>query len=179
MIAPMPARDDRGGVDYLGPELLTWLWWRADTDPRFEHPDGTEVFVHVDEHIEFRGERAAARRTILRSGMPGASTEARAALKSGKLVVAARLLLARGEDEIHLTLKAEDLEVSGVRLPAVDSADARERLEGNLDHLERLFSDLDLCFSTFLEVRCSDAWEAEIERIRAWGQQPARAESPQ
>ena len=56
MIAPIRAVDDRGGMDYLGPEFLTWLWWRAEADPCFRHEDGTEVFVHFDEHLEFRGE---------------------------------------------------------------------------------------------------------------------------
>ena len=117
MIAPVDLRGARGGLDYLGPEFLTWLWWRADTDPRFEHPDGAEVFVHVDEHLEFSGERAAARRTVLKTGAPGASMDARAALRSGKLLVAARLIFARGEEEWRFTLRAEDLDVSSLRLP--------------------------------------------------------------
>ena len=25
--------DERGGMDYLGPEFLTWLWWRASVAP--------------------------------------------------------------------------------------------------------------------------------------------------
>ena len=61
MIAPVRAVDDRGGMDYLGPEFLTWLWWRADADPCFRHADQVEVFIHFDEHLEFRGERSAAR----------------------------------------------------------------------------------------------------------------------
>lgn len=167
--------DDRGGLDYIGPEFLTWLWWRSDEAPRFVHPDGTEIFVHVDEHLEFRGERAASRRTVLRAGLPGASMDSRAALKSGKLVVAARLLIARGEDEVRFTLRAEDLEVSGVRLPAEEEGSARMRLEAALERLERFWDDLDLCFATFLERRTGGAgWNEDVGRIRAWG----AAESP-
>ena len=76
MIRPVGQEvDERGGMDYLGPEFLTWLWWRARVEPEFRHKDGTSVFVHVDEFMEFRGERAAARKTVLRSGMPAASAE--------------------------------------------------------------------------------------------------------
>ena len=71
--------DPRGGMDWLGPEFLTWLWWRSTTDPKFLHADGTEVYVHLDEYLELRGERAAARKTTLRTGMPGASAEAKVA----------------------------------------------------------------------------------------------------
>jgi hypothetical protein len=177
MIAPIRQPDDRGGLDYLGPEFLTWLWWRAETDPGFCHADGTEVFVHVDEHLDFRGERAASRRTVLRAGMPGASMEARAALRSGKLLVAARLLVARGDEEVRLTLKAEDLDVSGVRLPAPEGETPRERLAASIEAQERLWRDLDLFLATFLQVRCGPGWAAEADRLRAWGASPSPDEA--
>ena len=173
MIARVPDSTDASGVEYLGPEFLTWLWWRADVDPCFLHEDGTEVFVHFDEHLEFRGERAAARRAVLRSGMPGASMEARAALRSGKQLVAARLLLARGEDEMRFTLRAESLEISGLRLPAPEGDTRQDRLLACLDAQEQFLEDLDLCLATFLRLRCAPAWEQELERIRAWGEAPS------
>ena len=168
-----------GGVEYLGPEFLTWLWWRAEVNPCFRHADETEVFVHFDEHLEFRGERAAARRTTLRSGMPGASMEARAALRSGKTLVAARLLLARGEDEMRFTLKAENLEVSGLRLPAPEGDTRNDRLLACLDGQEQFLDDLDLCLATFLAVRCTPEWEQELEHIRQWGEAPSPDEQLQ
>ncbi len=176
MIAPTPVADDRGGLDYLGPEFLTWLWWRAEAEPRFVHADGTELFVHVDEHLEFRGERAAARRTVLRAGAPGASMDARAALRSGKHLVRARLLFARGEEEVLFTLRAEDLEASAIRLPAPSEARSggpRDRLEHGLEALERFWADLDLCFARFLEVRTSDQWDAERRRVTSWAAGPS------
>lgn len=176
MIARIEQRDDRGGLDHLGPEFLTWLWWRAETDPGFRHEDGTELWIHLDEHLEFRGERAAARRTVLRAGVPGASMEARAALRSGKHLVAARLLLARGEAEVRFTLRAEDLDLSGIRLPSgeVDrKASPRDRLEAALASAEQLWADLDLLYARFLEVRTGPGWGAEVERIRSWGRQPS------
>jgi len=181
MIAPLgsaaaPLGDARGGLDFLGPEFLTWLWWRAAEAPGFTHPDGIEVFVHLDEHLELRGERAAARRTVLRSGVPGASAEARAALKSGKTLVAARVLVVRGEEERRVTIKAEDLDFSGLKLPAPEPGPAHERLEQSLAGLVRAEEDLDLCFKAFLEVRLSSAWPAEVLRIRAWVATPSEDE---
>ena len=131
--------DERGGMDWLGPEFLTWLWWRSGVTPEFADltkaggpRDGTTLFVHVDEFLELKGERAAARRTSLRAGMPGASAEGKVALRHGKVVTAARLLFARGEEETALTLRAEDLDLSSVKLPSIDSADAEERLSASL-----------------------------------------------
>jgi hypothetical protein len=182
VIAPLKPSDrpsdPRGGLDFLGPEMLTWLWWRSAEAPRFAHPDGTEVFVHLDEHLELRGERAAARRTVLRSGVPGGSAESRAALRSGKLLVSARWVLARGEEERRLTIKAEDLDFSGVRLPAPEAGPARERLEASLEALERLEADVDLLLATFLTVRTSAEWPAEVEKIRAWAARPSADEEP-
>jgi hypothetical protein len=176
MIAPVPLPDDRAGADFLGSEFLTWLWWRAAVEPRFAHPDGVEVWLHLDEHIELRGERSAARRVALRAGMPGASMEARAALRSGKTVHAARFLLARGDEEMHFTLRGEDLDVSGLRLPSPEGETADERLEASLEALDRFQDDLDLCFSTFLAVRSSPAWPAEVDALRAWAAGPSEEE---
>jgi len=171
MIARMQPADDRGGLDHLGPEFLTWLWWRAEQGGAFTRPDEGDVFVHVEEHLEFRGERAAARRTVLRAGSPSASGEARAALQSGKLLTAARLSMARGEEEYAFTLRALDLQVSGLRLPAPSEpkAPARERLEEALGRLDAFWDDLDLCYATFLERRTDPGrWAEDVAAIRAW-----------
>ena len=171
-----PATAAGAGMEYLGPEFLTWLWWRAEVEPGFRHADGAQVFVHFDEHLEFRGERSAARRTVLRAGMPGASMEARAALRSGKTLVAARILLARGEDEVRFTFRAEQMDVSGLKLPRPEGDTRAERLQASMEAQELFLDDLELCFRTFLGVRCGPAWEAELERIRAWGRAPSADE---
>ena len=175
--------DERGGMDWLGPEFLTWLWWRAGVSPDFAElsngggrTSATTLYVHVDEFLELKGERAAARRTSLRSGMPGASAEGKVALRHGKVVTAARLLFARGEEETALTLKAEDLDLSAVKLPAIDSSDAEERLSSSLAAARRVYDDLDLLYRTFLEVRCSDRWDAEARVMRAWVAAPSEEE---
>jgi hypothetical protein len=176
VIAPVRLVDERGGMDFLGAEWLTWLWWRAAEEPRFVHPDGSEVYLHVDDHMEWRGERSAARRTTLRAGVPGASVEARAALRSGKTLAVARLLMARGEREVRFTLRAEDLDVSSVRLPAPEGADPEERLAESLASLDAFFSDLDLCLAEFLKVRCGDGWAADLGKIRAFVARPSEDE---
>ena len=168
--------DERGGMDYLGPEFLTWLWWRASVAPEFKHADGTAVYVHVDEYLELRGERAAARKTTLRSGMPAASAEGKVALRGGKVVTSARLILARGEEETTFTLRGEDLDVSSARLRVPEGDTAEERLAASLVAARRLYDDLDLCFRSFLDVRCGDAWDAEAARVRAWAGAPSEEE---
>lgn len=155
-------------MDYLGPEFLTWLVWRAAAQPEFRHPDSTAIYVHVDDYLELRGERGAAKRTVLRAGMPAASAEGKVALRHGKTVCSARLLFARGEEETTFTLRAEDLDVSSAKLPTPEGESAEERLEASLSSMRRLYDDLDLCYRTFLEVRCSPAWDAEAESVRDW-----------
>ena len=168
--------DDRGGMDYLGPEFLTWLVWRASQKPEFVHADGTAVYVHVDDYLELRGERGAARRTVLRAGMPAASAEGKAALRHGKTVCAARLILARGEEETTFTLRAEDLDVSSARLPTPQGESSQERLEASLQSMKRLYDDLDLCYRSFLEIRCAAGWESEANAVREWVAAPSDEE---
>ena len=179
MIAPVGMIDDRGGLDHLGPEFLTWLWWRADEDPGFTHADGQEVFVLVDEHLEFRGERAASRRTVLRAGAPSASVEARAALRSGKMLVAARLILARGEHESAFTLRSEDMDVSGLKLPQPSEPKGmspQERLAEGIETLERFWDDLDLGYATCLHRRTGEAGPEDVEKMRTGSARPSQDE---
>lgn len=168
--------DERGGMDWLGPEFLTWMWWRASVDPEFLRKDGSSVYVHVDEFLELKGERAAARKTTLRAGMPGASAEGKVALRNGKVVTAARLLLARGEEETALTLRAEDFDLSAVRLPATEINEPDERLGASLSAVRRLYEDLDFCFAAFLALRCTQRWDAELAKLRAWAGAPSDEE---
>jgi hypothetical protein len=170
--------DERGGMDWLGPEFLTWLWWRSMTEPEMSAENGGRLYVHVDEFLELRGERAAARRTSLRAGMPSASAEGKAALRHGKVVTSARLIFARGEEETGLTLRAEDLDISAGRPPSPEGESSEERLDASLSAIRRMYADLDVCFAKFLAVRCSDAWEAEAGRMREWAAAPSQEESP-
>ena len=71
---------------------------------------------------------------------------------------------------MRFTLRAEDLDVSGVRLPAEEDGNPRERLEGALERLERFWDDLDLCYATFLERRTGGTgWAEDVAKIRSWG----------
>lgn len=176
MIAPNRRFDPLEEAPFLGAESLTWILWRAATDPRFVHPDGTEVWVHPDERLELRGERSAARRTALRGGVPASSLEVRAALRSGKSVASLRLLLARGEEERRVTLKADGPELGSVRLPAPEGESLEERAEGSLDLLSRLLSDIDLVFAAFRAAREGAGWDAEVARIREWALTPSEEE---
>ncbi len=99
--------------------------------------------------------------------------EARAALRSGKTLATARILLARGEDEVRFTLRAEMLDVASLKLPAPEGETVEERAVASLEAQERFFDDLDLCLVTFLRIRCGPDWEAEAERIRRWGEAPS------
>ena len=110
-----------------------------------------------------------------RAGLDQLSRE-RVRMEMMKLLVAARLVVARGEEERRVTLKAEDLDFSGVKLPAPEAGPARERLEASLEALERLEADLDLCLKTFLALRTSPAWADEVTRIRAWVAGPSEDE---
>jgi hypothetical protein len=167
---------------FLGSEFLTWLLWRAATDPGFSVSEGgaAEVWVHVDEHVELRGEVSAARRVTLRGGVPGASREVRAALRGGKSVAALRLLLARAEEETRVTLRLSagegTVELASVRLAAPEGEDAEERAARSLDALDRLLEDVDLVFGAFAARRAAPGWEAEVERIRSWVAAPSEEE---
>ena len=123
-----PVADPRGGVDFLGPEFLTWLWWRSEqTGGRFDlpAPAGT-VDVWVDDRLAFRQPSDTKITAVMTGENPAHTLEARAALAGGKVVQDLRLGVRRDEREFHVTLRSPSLDVGGLKMPQVLSETPEE-----------------------------------------------------
>lgn len=75
-----------------------------------------------------------------------------------------------------MTIRAEDLDLSGVKPPKPEGEQSEERLAASLAGVRRAYADLDVCLAAFLAVRCSDGWDAEAEKVRAFGAAPSEEE---
>ncbi len=161
------ARDDVI-VGFLGREFLLWLWYRSETGyGRLPGASGEEMDLWIDDRLVLRGEGHEAQRFDLRGGAPATSSAARAALREGRHVAAARLGLRVVEAEFSFELH-EDLTLRGVKLPdgtGVDDDPLRAR--GLL--LDDLHDRVDDLYEAFTRVRLDDTWErAEVPRILRW-----------
>ncbi|MCA8970155.1 MAG: hypothetical protein KDC95_10240 [Planctomycetes bacterium] len=162
---------DRTEHAFLGEEFLTWLWYRSETGrATFTLRDRTEVGVSLDDFLCIGGSEDETEQT-LRRGLPTRSSEATAALASGKRLVKARLILAAQHDEWTLTLDGPRFACASVRRnsaeEATDSPEARdiERIESFV----RVGELLDGIYTIFLEDRLQESFSTStLSEMRSW-----------
>ena len=103
---------------FLGEEFLTWIWFRWETSGgEFTLAGGRVVGVALDDFLAFAAPSDDETEQTLRHGLPTRTAEARTALRSGRRLHKARLLIAEGSRMWSATLDAPTLSLTGVRLP--------------------------------------------------------------
>jgi hypothetical protein len=103
---------------FLGEEFLTWIWFRWETSGgEFTLAGGRVVGIALDDYLAFAAPSDDETEQTLRHGLPTRTAEARTALRSGRRLCKARLLLAEGNRTWSATLDAPTLSLTGVRLP--------------------------------------------------------------
>jgi hypothetical protein len=158
-------------TDFLGPEFLTWLWFRAETQPGpFDLGGEIGMFALWFEDKLVVGSAAVdAQENLFKGGHPSTSLEARTALRLGKLATEAKLRVARETHEWAFTFKAKELSVGSVRIPAVLASEADDKLYERMYLLEQLDAILKGLFGQFLRLRMSAAWtDTELPKLQQW-----------
>ena len=149
-------------VAFLGPEFLSWLWFKTETEgPEFtlECVEGP-VEVWFDDRLVVGSTLVNAQENHFKGGHPTTSLEARSALRLGKLATEARIRLVNGSREWSLIFKAVTLSTGGVKIPAVLSKDDEERFYERMYLVEELDNMLTELLGVFLKRRVSAAWKA-------------------
>jgi hypothetical protein len=181
------ARSSAEPRDFLGNELLLWLWHTIDQREglvEIADPDGpgdsASLAIAMDRTLELECAWGIAGKLTIRDHAGGPAPirtpEAAEALSLGKWPRKSGLILAdnsAGEEAGQVwacTLHADRWTVSAAALPSVpeetDTADAE--LAFRLDRALRLDRLLLGLYNHFLDLRTSDRWDDERERIRAW-----------
>ncbi len=167
----MDLLDKMHRVAFLGPEFLTWLWFRSETgsgefalDPEFG-----DFEVWFEDKLVVGSATVNAQENLFKGGHPAGSLEARTALRLGKFATDAKLRIVRGAQEWTFGLKANDLVPSGIKLPGVLSKEDDEIFYERMFLLEALDTMLKGLFGLFLKVRVSPQWAAdELPTIQRW-----------
>lgn len=156
-------------ADFLGDELLLWLWWKWETDGgEFTVPGGV-CGIAIDDRVEFA---AGSDETsmVLRHGLTTRAAEARAALRHGRVPTKARLLVAKGNLQWTVTIDGASLAMGSVKLP--EDAEACETTEDvTADRAENwlgLHTIVEHLFDKFMGDRVSMAWAAKAREIAEW-----------
>jgi hypothetical protein len=158
-----------GAGEYLGCELLLWLWWKWETDGgEFSIPSGI-VGIAIDDRVEFEaGDDETS--MVLRHGLTTQSAEARTALRNGRVPTKARLLVAKGQLQWTVTLDGASLAMGSVGLPE-DSDDCETPEDVTADRAENwlgLHTIVEHLFDKFMGDRVSMAWAAKAREIAEW-----------
>ncbi len=165
---------------FLGQEFLTWLWFKSEErGGMVELPGKGDVVVVFEKHMLLEFGEGEAFEKIVCQGMQIELNEARTGLRMGKKLEQARIHLAQGDYEWHLTLKASLFEFRSVKPPKTLSAgeenDDPEAAEGRILEriglLETATRIIDELFRFFLQIRISPAWSAEAARLKEWIQE--------
>jgi hypothetical protein len=166
--------------DFLGNEFMVWLWHEADGRTSVvKTEDAGEVTVMFDRSLDLECAYGQTGRDSIKSVGPSHTPEARDALRVGKVVRRAGLVLDAFKQQFNLNISAESLGVGGAKLPEVEDADTPRKLfEERITLIRDLTRALDGLYATFLKIRASSAWESQTGSIRKWIMQSSQNNKP-
>lgn len=158
-------------ADFLGPEFLLWFWQRSEAlDGAFDDPDGGILHAWIDDHLILESPFGDARESRLTKGDPAVSPEAAVALWEGKKVREARIRIEFGTEHAALfTIRAQTLQISGLRVPAILHEDPLEIFLERVHWLERIERFVQYAYGAFCHERLDAAlWAERKRRIEQW-----------
>jgi hypothetical protein len=160
---------EEGTRDFLGNEYLLWLWYMLDVEgDTITLADGSKVAVMLSRTLVLECPRGTHGRETISSDAPTRLPEARKAIQAGRLPRRVGMMLVRHDQQYELTLQAENLAISGAKLPAPESVEERARLEERISQVRHLLETLDLLYDAFCQRRTNENWTRELGRIQRW-----------
>lgn len=154
---------------FLGREFLTWLWYRSELQEGLFTIADKQIEVWFDARMTLEALGDIKEQNVIKSESPTETEEARASLQAGKFVKEARLRVIQDQKQWTTTLKADDLSLHGLKIPALLAKEDDDQLYERfylLEEAEDIFNDL---FAGFLELRLEDErWAPEVADIREW-----------
>lgn len=158
--------------DFLGNELLLWLWFLSEGDTEtVKLSDGSEVTYMLARRLVLDCPRGQTGYETISHEGPSRLPEAKRAIQSGKLPRTAGLTLVRHDQQYELTLHAESFAVQSAKLPAPDDErlDATGRRFARVGQCRHLLESLDLLLAAFLADRLSAKWASDtLPRMQRW-----------
>lgn len=154
---------------FLGREFLTWLWYHTEIGKHEINLGELGIYkLYVDDRLVLSSSSGSAHEQALKGGTPAYAAEALVALQSGKLVHEAKFILQDQERQWMWAMRADDLALRGVRLPAVQAPDAATHMQARIAHTQLLIDVVETLFKRYLDLRLSAEFSKELARIQDW-----------
>lgn len=162
---------------FVGREFLVWLWFESDIlEGQFDLPGGERFELWFETQLTLESESAEQEVTRMRGAAPSTTSEAREALRRGKLPIQARIRIERGQQAFGFVLNAKTMNMSSMLLPQLIKEE-EERFYERMYLIEELEKMLDALFLRFLSLRLSPSWETHLlPFLRQWVQNPKELE---
>ncbi|MGM0578951.1 MAG: hypothetical protein ACQEXJ_24730 [Myxococcota bacterium] len=158
-------------TQFLGREFLTWLWYRSESQEGLFVLENRQVEVWFDAKLTLEALGDIKEQNTIKSENPTETEEARASLQSGKQVKEARLRIIHDQKQWTTTVKADDLSIHSLRIPALLSREEDDQLYERFYLMEEAEDILDDLFAQFVGLRLDDgAWKDEVAALRDWVQ---------
>jgi recombination associated protein RdgC len=161
---------------FLGREFLTWLWFKSDrAGGMVEIPGKRTIELSFLDKMTLDLSGSESPQMVTIKGGQSELREGMAALKEGKKIEEARILIRDSQEEYTVTIKGTWLSFSGFRTPPAfptqegDADDSEGAFHEKMYLVEQFLTIIDELFAFFLEMRVSDAWEkTELPLLRKW-----------
>ncbi len=159
---------------FLGDEFLTWLWQGIETRAAALcalHPE--ILAVEIGDRLVIENRTGQSKEKITIKGDHAGLEEAKLALRKGAWVSEIALLLRTAEKEYRLTVKGENLNLCGIKIPSASAFASPEELESSflerIDHISKVIDFFDNIFSLYISERISAKWKnVHLSSMRKW-----------
>jgi hypothetical protein len=160
--------------NFLGYEYLTWLWFVIDKDQdEIAKLEQEGVLLQIGNRIVIVNRQNDAVETITIKGDDAGLEEGILALRKGAVVTELNLSYRTGDQEWRFTVKAESLDMVGLKCPETGSVKSKEDLEGAVLEKIYLYDNavqlIDKLFKQFIVLRISGEWDKKVVPLmRQW-----------
>ena len=174
----MVVGNNGGGLAFLVGEFLTWLWFESERNVGVVEVEGVgAVSVGFARKLVLESPGAIVEGHAVTADLPTLAEEARTALKTGKKVALASLVLDVEGRHFEATVHAETMTLRSVKLPVVLAGEDSEQLEERLALLDELEMIIDGLYLTFTRMRLNSAlWLETRAAMAAWIQRDSEME---
>ncbi len=160
-------------VSLIGREFLTWLWFKAQQrDGRITLAQADEAQLYFVKRIALEAGEGEYAQGVVCSGLHAEMKEAKEALRLGKKVKEAGIMLMHGKNEWEFVFKADTFDFQSLKSPATWTMENQQDKEGSL--LERIYliegavKIMDDLFAAFQQARFQPGWSEEAKKMSGW-----------
>lgn len=160
----------------IGRDFMTWLWFKSHQQEGLIPINGRDYAIEFVRRIALESGEGDTTETVVCSGMNFDLNEAKEALRQGKKIKEARLVIETDDGTVwEFGYKGDSFQFQSVKLPTTAEIAENETPEGR--NLERLFvmtamiDVMDELFKMYLRLRISPEWAHELARMVAWAEE--------